>query len=77
MALFKGPVGFEQFGFGYHGDQNTIRSSIYNFEFDENLDPIFVKSDSPLVKLTSFEISSASVRDLITSEIKYQEGRLK
>lgn len=77
MDLYKGPVGFEHFGFPYRGEQGHILSSIYNFEFDENLNPIFVKSDSPLVRLTAFEIASVSVRDLITSEIKYQESQLQ
>ena len=77
MNMFKGPVGFNELAFDYWEQPQKVYSNKYNFDLDENLNPIFVKADAPSIKLTAFDIASASVRDLITSEIKFQEGRLK
>src|SRR5258707_2448666 len=77
LNLFKGPIGFNDYAFDYWEKPEQIYSVKYKFDVDENMNPIFGKSDAPAIKLTAHDIATVAVRDLITNEIKHREGELE
>jgi len=76
LNFFKGPVGLDP-SIDYRGKPEVIYKTNYKFDLDENLNPIFIKSDNPNVKLTPHDIATVAVRDVIMNEIKHKESELK
>jgi hypothetical protein len=76
LNFFKGPVGLDP-SIDYRGETKAIYKTIYNFNLDENLAPIFIKSDNSNIKLTANDIATIAVREVITNEIKLRESRLR
>jgi hypothetical protein len=76
LNFFEGPVGLDP-SIDYQGKTEVIYKTVYNFNLDENLAPIFIKSDNSNIKLTANEIAAIAVREVITNEIKFRESRLR
>lgn len=76
LNLYKGPAGFGELGFDYRENIVEMYSHKYVFDLDENFNPIFVKSDAPLIRLVAHDIATAAVRDVIANEIKLRTSKL-
>lgn len=76
LNFYKGPVGFDDLAFDYWAKPELIYSHKYNFDLDENLKPIFSRSDAPLIRLVSNELATSLLRDLIANEIKLRDSKL-
>lgn len=70
-CLYQGIVGFREYGF-FPNESKLIYQIFYDYDLNENFEPIFVKSDNDAAKLNSFELASIALREVVTREINYQ-----
>lgn len=74
--FFKGPVGLGG-GIDYDGRIENIYKHRYKFEVDDNLTPIFVRSDNKNIKLSGHDIATVAVREVVVNEMKLRESEIK
>jgi hypothetical protein len=75
LNFFKGPVGLDP-TIDYRNKPEIIYKTTYKFDLDENLSPIFIRTDNANIKMTAHDIASVAVREVIVNEIKHRESRL-
>ena len=75
LSFFKGLVGFDQINLNEE-KPSIIYQSKYLFDFDTNMNPIFIKLDNNNVRIRPNQLAMISFRDLITRVMKDRDSNL-
>ena len=75
INLYDGFFGFEKIWYepNYFGNK-LLYTANYKFSLDDNLNPVFIKTDNPNIKITANDLATSIVRDIV---IKERELRLR